>query len=140
MAPPQARRAHQGRFELDRALNADERRAALVAWYTQRAAPRLADRVSHYAPLLGVTPGEIVVRDLGSRRWATCHSRAGTLSFHWRLILQPPALIDYVVVHELAHLLEPNHSRRFWRHVERILPDHRARRAQLSTLGEHHTL
>ena len=65
-------------------------------------------------------------------RWGTCHPH-GRVHLNWRLIHLPPALIDYVVVHELAHLHEPNHSPRFWRHVEAVLPDHAQRRDLIRT-------
>jgi hypothetical protein len=63
-------------------------------------------------------------------RWGSCSSRSG-IRLHWRLIHLPPALIDYVVAHEVAHLLEMNHSPRFWAVVERLYPDWRAARADL---------
>lgn len=63
-------------------------------------------------------------------RWGSCSS-SGTLSFNWRLIELPDSLTDYIIVHELAHLLQPNHSPRFWAEVERVLPDWRERRTSL---------
>jgi predicted metal-dependent hydrolase len=67
-------------------------------------------------------------------RWGSCSS-TGTLSFNWRLIELPGELADYIVVHELAHLLQPNHSPKFWAEVERVLPDWRSRRKALRTLS-----
>ena len=124
----------RGRFELDRALDGDAR-AAVVAWYTARAREHLARRVAHFAPVVGAAPAAVVVRDLGTRRWGVCDGRRRTVSFHWELILQPPEAVDYVVVHELAHLHEPNHQRPFWRRVEAVLPDWKARRTLLSGAG-----
>ena len=63
-------------------------------------------------------------------RWGTCHP-AGRVHLNWRLIQAPPGLIDYVVVHELAHLREPNHSPRFWTWVASVLPDYQQRRLAL---------
>jgi predicted metal-dependent hydrolase len=63
-------------------------------------------------------------------RWGTCHVD-GRIRLNWRLIQVPPALIDYVVVHELAHLREPNHSSRFWSQVGSVLPDYKERRLAL---------
>ena len=74
------------------------------------------------AARLGVSYRRVVVRDQRTR-WGSCSSR-GTLSFNWRLALAPADVLDYVVVHELCHLREPNHSRRFWRAVERARPDY----------------
>lgn len=91
-------------------------------------------RASHWAPLLGVTFGRVSVRDQRSR-WASC-SREGNLSFNWRLTLAPFETLDYVVIHELAHRLEMNHSRRFWAHVEKHCPDHKVHRKWLRKNGE----
>jgi len=63
-------------------------------------------------------------------RWGSC-SPAGTLNFAWRLVTAPEGIIEYVIVHELAHLVEMNHSPRFWEAVGRVLPDYAARRAWL---------
>ena len=67
-------------------------------------------------------------------RWGSC-SAQGNLNFHWKLVLMPPEILDYVVVHELAHRKEMNHSQRFWAEVERILPDYKARRKWLKEFG-----
>lgn len=124
-------RLRRGRIEV--AVDPDgDARAAVVAWYTARARDQFARRVARYAPLVGVAPAAIVVRDLGRRRWGICSTRTATVSFHWELVAHAPDVVDYVVVHELTHLLEPNHQAAFWRRVERILPDWRARRRRLS--------
>jgi hypothetical protein len=78
------------------------------------------------APALGVQPVRIQIRDQRSR-WGSCSTR-GTLSFNWRLVLAPFEVLDYVVVHELCHLREQNHSRRFWKLVETRRPGFRAPR------------
>jgi alpha-glucosidase len=91
-------------------------------------------RASHWAPLLGVTFGRVRVKDQRSL-WGSC-SREGNLNFSWRLTLAPPEVLDYVVVHELAHRLEMNHSRRFWANVEKICPDYRVHRKWLRQNGE----
>ena len=92
------------------------------------------ERASHWAPQLGVTFGRVSVKDQKSL-WGSC-SRAGNLNFSWRLRLAPPEVLDYVVVHELAHRLEMNHSPRFWAHVARLCPDYKARRKWLRLNGE----
>jgi len=129
----------RGRFELARGLDG-EARAAFVRWYTERARARLDARVAHYAPLVGATPAGVVVRDLGRRRWGVCDAHTRVVSFHWELVLQPPAIADYVVVHELTHLHEPNHGPRFWRRVAAVMPDWQRRRAALSSRGRRHTI
>ena len=85
------------------------------------------------APALGVTFGRVQIR--GQRtRWGSC-SAGGTLSFNWRLALAPLEVLDYVVVHELCHLREPNHSARFWRLVASRRPEWRRQRDWLTSHG-----
>jgi predicted metal-dependent hydrolase len=128
-----------GRFELARDLDG-KARAALVHWYTERARARLGARVAHYAQLVGATPSGVVVRDLGTRRWGVCDGRTRVVSFHWELVIQAPEIVDYVVVHELAHLHEPNHGPRFWRRVTAVMPDWKQRRGALARHGHRHSI
>jgi predicted metal-dependent hydrolase len=89
--------------------------------------------IEEEAPELGVEPQRVQIRDQRSR-WGSC-SAHGTLSFNWRLVLAPFDVLDYVVVHELCHLREPNHSHRFWRLVEGRRPGWRAQRDWLHEHG-----
>jgi predicted metal-dependent hydrolase len=89
--------------------------------------------IDEEAPVIGVHPQRIQIRDQRSR-WGSCSTR-GTLSFNWRLVLAPLDVLDYVVVHELCHLREPNHSRRFWDLVEMRRPDWRTHRDWLHEHG-----
>jgi predicted metal-dependent hydrolase len=123
----------QGRFKMDHACAA-EGRQHMLRWYTQRALPWLRKRVDAYTGRVGAVPVDVNVQDLGFR-WGSC-SNAGRVNFHWRTILLPPRAIDYVVVHELVHLVEPHHTRDFWRRVERVLPDYDARKQWLSEKGD----
>lgn len=108
-------------------------RAALEGWYRIRAADRLPRRVARWADLVGATPTAVLVRDQ-RRRWGSC-SRDGTIRLNWRLVMAPLGIIDYVVVHELAHLRVPNHSPAFWAEVARALPDFSVRRGALNRLA-----
>ena len=90
-------------------------------------------RAAHFAPLVGVRYGRITIRNQRSR-WGSCSSQ-GNLNFNCLLMLCPPEVLDYVVVHELCHRKEMNHSPRFWAEVERILPDYRQRRKWLADNG-----
>jgi hypothetical protein len=80
-----------------------------------------------------VEPASVTVRDLGYR-WGSC-GKGGRLYFHWKTIMLPPPILEYVVVHELAHTHEANHSPAFWKRVERVLPDFAARKAWLAEQG-----
>lgn len=106
----------------------------LEAPYRQAAKEYIPKRAAYYAGLLGVDYNTITIRDQKTR-WGSCSSK-GNLSFSWRLILAPPKVLDYVVVHELCHRLEMNHSPRFWALVESIMPDYKTHRKWLKENGE----
>jgi hypothetical protein len=105
----------------------------LLDWYRGQAAMILTGRVHFFAERMGLTPPPLEVRDW-RRRWGECHPH-GLLRFNWRLVLLPPEHLDYIVVHELAHLRVPGHSRRFWQEVEKYLPDYARRRGWLKVYG-----
>jgi len=98
-------------------------------WYRARAREILEDRVAQFALRMGLTFRSVRITD-AKERWGSCNA-AGSLNFAWRLVMAPPHVIDYVIVHELAHLVEMNHSRRFWGRVGRVLPDYAKRRKWL---------
>lgn len=91
-------------------------------WYRARAREILEDRVARFALRMGLTCRSVRITN-AKERWGSCNA-AGSLNFAWRLVMAPPAVIDYIIVHELSHLVEMNHSRRFWGRVGRILPDY----------------
>jgi predicted metal-dependent hydrolase len=108
--------------------------ARRVRDYLKREARRDLDKASRaMAQALDVRIGRVSVRDQVSR-WGSC-STTGVLSYSWRLILAPPFVLDYLAAHEVAHLVEMNHSPRFWRLVERIYPDVRRAKAWLDANG-----
>jgi predicted metal-dependent hydrolase len=108
--------------------------ARRVRDYLKREAKRDLDAASRAAArALGATLTRISIRDQTSR-WGSC-STTGVLSYSWRLILAPPFVLDYLAAHEAAHLIEMNHSPRFWRLVERICPDYRHAKAWLDAHG-----
>ena len=95
-------------------------------------------RVAEWASRIGVAPKGVEVRDLGFR-WGSC-GQAGGVNFHWATILLPASIVDYVVVHELTHLVEANHTPEFWRRVARALPEYAQRKAWLAEHGGRHVV
>jgi len=91
-------------------------------------------RAEHFAPMLGVTFNKVRVKDQRSL-WGSC-TPDGNLNFSWRLALAPDSVLDYLVVHELSHRAQMNHSRRFWAVVERVCPAHRSHRRWLRRHGQ----
>jgi predicted metal-dependent hydrolase len=108
--------------------------ARRVRDFFKREAKRDLETASRrYAALLGVAVKRVVVRDQASR-WGSC-SATGVISYSWRLILAPPHVLDYLAAHEVAHLVEMNHSRRFWRVVGRICPEWERAKGWLNAHG-----
>lgn len=93
----------------------------------------IPDRTAHFASLIGVTYGRITIRNQKTR-WGSCSAR-GNLNFNCLLMLAPPEVLDYVIVHELCHRKEMNHSPRFWSEVAKVIPDYRIHEKWLKTEG-----
>lgn len=126
-----------GRFTLRRDLvDKGEIAAAEDAFrdfYMVKGLERLRSRVGYYAPKVGVEPSGLEVRDLG-HRWASC-SAVGKLSFHWKCMMPPQTIIDYIVVHELCHFHHRNHTAEFWNEVDKVMPDFYERKEWLRANG-----
>jgi predicted metal-dependent hydrolase len=103
-------------------------------WLHTQALRCFTDRVAYYRTLLDVDHVPSVVLSSARTRWGSCHS-SGRIHLNWRLVQMPMRLVDYVVAHEVAHLLEMNHSPRFWRAVARAVPDYAERRRELRRDG-----
>jgi predicted metal-dependent hydrolase len=108
-------------------------RQSLIDWYVDRATERLHEKTSRYAKILGVTPRTVEVSDFKSR-WGSC-SIKGDIAYNWRIIIAPHRIVDYVVVHELAHMVNHDHSADFWKTIEKVLPDYRERKEWLKWNG-----
>ena len=126
------------RVAVPKALRDEERyqsiRRAVIRWYRDRAAERLSGVVERWWPKLGRGDrSRILVRDQ-RQRWGSC-APDGTLRFNWRTMMLKPALIEYVVVHELAHLGHRNHSTEFWGLLSNAMPDAQQRRKDLRETG-----
>jgi len=106
---------------------------AVMRWYRHEALQLFKECVAHFSPLLGVNPSEIKLSSARTQ-WGSCTTR-GTVRLNWQLVKMPLDLVDYVVVHELAHLREMNHSPAFWAVVESACPDYAQRRGELRKRG-----
>lgn len=107
-------------------------KAACVQMYRMLAKHDLNEKTLIFSKQMGVSPNAVKINS-AKTRWGSCSSRK-SINFSWRLIMADDEVIDYVVVHELAHLIEMNHSTRFWAIVKNILPDYRERKARLLAL------
>ena len=126
------------RVTAPKGLSGDERyesiRRAVVRWYRSRAEERLGEAVDRWTPRLGHGDRiRVLVRDQ-RQRWGSC-APDGTLRFNWRVMMVKPALMEYVVVHELAHLTHRNHSSEFWALIASVMPDAQRRRQRLRESG-----
>lgn len=111
----------------------EQQKKALEDRYRKAAKEYIPKRVAFYQSFMSGSYERITIRDQKTR-WGSCSSK-GTLSFNWRLMLAPPAVLDYVVVHELCHLMHMNHSKAFWNAVEEIMPDYKIHRKWLKENG-----
>lgn len=121
-----------GRFLLRRA-DVALAREHFVRWYCERARVWLSARVAAYQGRMETAPSGVKVQELGYR-WGSC-GKGNWLYFHWKSILLPPRIAEYVVVHETAHLHEPHHTPEFWLRVERAMPDYVQRKTWLAEHG-----
>ncbi|MEI6351512.1 MAG: SprT family zinc-dependent metalloprotease [Verrucomicrobiota bacterium] len=108
-------------------------KAAFRDYYIARGTERITQRIQYFAPKAGVTPREISVRELG-HRWASC-SPTGNLAFHWKCMMAPPTIIDYIVLHELCHFHHLDHTDAFWNEVDKVMPDYGERKEWLRVHG-----
>ncbi len=131
--------AGQGRFvriDADQLIvpgDPDRVAARVAAFLKVRARDRLAAASDHYAAQIGRQVTQITLRDTRSR-WGSC-THQGALMYNWRLIMAPPAVLDYVAAHEVAHMIEMNHSDAFWAVVARLYPAWKPQRAWLKRFG-----
>ncbi|RXR05312.1 M48 family metallopeptidase [Pseudoxanthomonas composti] len=110
-----------------------EAREHFIRWYAARAKAWLSTRMVEHAALMEVAPAGVKVQDLGYR-WGSC-GKGDWLYFHWKTILLPPRIAEYVLVHEMAHLHEAHHTPAFWLRLERAMPDYALRKVWLAEHG-----
>lgn len=109
-----------------------ENKPLIIGIYKNLAKSYIDEKVQFYSGLVGVTPSAVRVGS-ASTRWGSCSGK-NSLNFTWKLILAPEKAVDYVIVHELCHILQHNHSPRFWKEVQRVLPDYKERELLLRQL------
>lgn len=133
----EALKLKDGRFQLLRVLveqgGPEAAQNAFEQFYKDKGLPRIAQRVAHFATRVGVDAGEVLVKDLGYR-WASCFA-SGAIHFHWKCLMAPLTVIDYIVVHELCHMRHRDHSEAFWNEVDKVLPNYRERKEWLRQRG-----
>ncbi|KGP74488.1 zinc metalloprotease [Pontibacillus yanchengensis Y32] len=105
----------------------------LIDWYRKHGMMKIKERAEYYQNLLGVTPNSINLRTQ-HKRWGTCTPK-GDIYLNWRIVMAPVKVIDYVMVHELSHLLVAEHNQEFWNTVISILPDYEERKEWLRIHG-----
>lgn len=104
-------------------------REKLIEWYLSRAAEKIKERLQGYAKLIGKRPVKLLIRNQ-RKRWGSC-SRLGVLRFNWKVVMAPLSVLDYIIVHELCHLIIKNHSDKFWDKVGSIVLDYKKKRQWL---------
>lgn len=126
-----------GRFRLQRSViekgGVDAAREAFERYFAEKGMQWFAERVAYFAPRVGVQVTSVKVKDMGYR-WASCGS-TGAMNFHWKCMMAPPKIIDYIVMHELCHLRHRNHTEAFWNEVDKVMPDYRERKEWLKERG-----
>ena len=122
--------------------NKEKRKAAirelLISWYRSQAKVKINELIKIHKKKLKVEPNRIVIKKQ-KKRWGSCSSKQN-LNFNWKIIMAPLAVIEYLVVHELVHLIHPNHSRDFWKTVAEIIPDYEEKKEWLRINGRRLTI
>jgi predicted metal-dependent hydrolase len=116
------------RLRVPRTIRPDIR-GAIQYWYVEEAAKEIHSRCMWFSMMTVYSPTSVRITD-ATQRWGSCNHRGG-LNFSWRLIQAPLEIVDYVIVHELVHLRQPDHSPKFWAKVEALMPDYKRRREWL---------
>lgn len=105
----------------------------LISWYRNHGFQKLVKHAAYYQQLLGVVPASIHFKTQ-HKRWGTC-TPEGHIYINWRIAMAPIRVMDYVIVHELAHLIIPEHNQKFWQTIKSILPDYEKRKEWLRVHG-----
>jgi predicted metal-dependent hydrolase len=126
-----------GRFLLSRSVvereGVEGARRVFEQYYSEKGLELARTRTQYFAPKVGVELSSVEVKDIGFK-WGRC-SPSGKLALHWKCMMAPARIFDYIVVHELCHLIQPDHSPAFWNEVDKVMPDFRERKEWLRTHG-----
>lgn len=126
-----------GRFYLKREIietgGSSAAKKVFELFYTEKGLQRFSERVAHFEKMVGVETLNIKVKDLGYR-WANCY-KDNSLAFHWKCMMAPARIIDYIVVHELCHIHHRNHTDKFWNEVDKVMQDYSERKDWLRKHG-----
>ncbi|MFN4201000.1 M48 family metallopeptidase [Fervidobacterium riparium] len=112
----------------------DDANKLAIWWLRKQAEEYLPKKVNEISEIMGISYKKVVVKD-AKTRWGSCSTK-GTISLNWRLIMAPVGIVEYVIVHELAHIAHPDHSPEFWRFVGKFVPDYRLFRNWLKKNGK----
>jgi len=108
-------------------------RTLCVNWLKSKGHEKLQDRVKHFSNMMSLSPSQLIVKDQ-EKRWGSC-TKSGAILINWRIMMAPMRIVDYVVVHELAHLKYPDHSTDFWKTIQSVMPDYGQRKEWLRING-----
>lgn len=106
---------------------------AFKEFYRSKGEPRIRSRVEHFQRQMGAAPKTIRIIEL-KNRWGSC-TASGNLNFHWKTMMAPVSVLDYIVVHEMVHLIHQDHSPDFWNEVDKVMPDYLTRKEWLRVHG-----
>lgn len=123
-----------GKFQIITPIrDQDILKKSMEKWYRREAKKIIIKRIEFYKPKFKIEPRLIKIKEQ-KKRWGSCTSK-GDLLFNWRAVMAPSPVIDYIIVHEMSHLAYRNHSNKFWKSIESILPDYKDRRKWLKDYG-----
>ena len=125
---------YQGKFRITTYTKDEEQlKIALEKWYKSKAKEKIQERIDYYQRYFKIPPTKVKIKDQ-KKRWASC-TKDQELLFNWKCIMAPAPALDYIVVHEMSHLLHMNHSDEFWKQVKKVLPDYEKRKEWLRNHG-----
>ena len=120
-------------LEISETANKDKIKSFLKNWYISKAGELLVERIRLYSSFTGLSPKKVAIKEQKTR-WGSCSSK-GNINLNWKLVMSPLPIVDYVVIHELCHMKEMNHSGKFWSLVEAVMPDYKVYKKWLKENG-----